>query len=243
MFVRRLFLVSSTLARIECDGFVKGISEPVERRGGDRKFAKYLAKTRSIIQFVQKCRRYEIHYCRGKTKRQYFPSELSINKMYRMYCDENTDSSLHVKGSYFRHVFNNNFNIGFKALATDICSTCQMLKEKIKFENDPNKKRALMIQLTLHKRRAKASYNLLKDDRRNLLNMSFDCQKNMAMPKVFDQAAYFSRQISLYNFGIVMGSSKTPLTKENVFNILGASTKGRKVQTKLRLQSFTVFAT
>lgn len=69
----------------------------------------------------------------------------------------------------------------------------------------------------MHIRRAKAFFKLLRDGKPNTITLSMDCEKNMAMPKVFDQAAYFSRQISYYNFGIVVGTSKSRLTKENIF--------------------------
>lgn len=189
---------------------------PVERRGGDRKSVKFLAKTNSVISFIKKFKTLEVHYCRSRTKRQYLPSELSINKMYAMYCEQVTDNDLQVKQSYFRYVFNTKFNIGFKAPATDICSQCQMFKETIKFEKDPVKKQVLMNRSTIHKRRAKAFYKLLREDKPNMLTLCFDCQKNMPLPKLSDQAAYFSRQISLYNCGTVVGSSKAELTKENV---------------------------
>lgn len=50
-----------------------------------------------------------------------------------------------------------------------------------------------------------------------MVAFSFDWQINMALPKLPDQASYFSCQISLYNFGIVQKSSKSPLTRNNVF--------------------------
>lgn len=69
-----------------------------------------------------------------------------------MYCAEINDPMLQVKQSYFRFVFNTTFNIGFKAPATDVCSTCTMLNEMIKLEEDPKKKVILLNQLTVHKR-------------------------------------------------------------------------------------------
>lgn len=190
---------------------------PKESRGGDHRSSQYFAKKRSVIEYIKKFKCIEVHYCRGKTKRQYLPSELSINKMHSMYCDQITDPDLQVKGSYFRFVFNTNFNIGFKAPATDVCSTCTMLKESMKLEKNADQKQVLMNRLVVHKRRAKAFFKLLKEGKNNTITLSIDCQKNMAVPKLFDQAAYFSRQISFYNFGVVQGTSKSTLTKENVF--------------------------
>lgn len=232
-------------ARIQrvCKRHLKTGEAPKECRGGDRKSLKYSAKKTSVIKFIKKFKCLEVHYYRGKTKRQYFPSELSINKIHAIYCDHITDPNLLVKRSYFRFVFNNNFNIGFKAPATDVCSICTMFKESIKFEKDVDQKQVSMNQLTVHKRRAKAFFKMLRTEKPNAITLSFDCQKNQALPKLFDQAAYFSRQISLYNFGIVQGSSKAALTKERkcFFCTPGANTKDRRDRTRLRRQYITDF--
>nr|CAH7748462.1 unnamed protein product [Callosobruchus chinensis] len=45
---------------------------------------------------------------------------------------------------------------------------------------------------------------------------SFDGQKNLALPKLPDQSAYFSQQINFFNFTVVCGNSQTKLTPENV---------------------------
>lgn len=65
--------------------------------------------------------------------------------------------------------------------------------------------------------KANAFYQLLKDPSENVLVLSLDCQKNMPIPKVPDQKAYYSRQLYVYNLCIVVGHSKMPLTKDNVF--------------------------
>lgn len=48
------------------------------------------------------------------------------------------------------------------------------------------------------------------------LTMFFDCQKNQVLPKVADQIAYYSRQLYIYNFTIVIGASINKFQKENV---------------------------
>lgn len=122
-----------------------------------------------------------------------------------------------VKASYFRRIFNTTFNIGFGSPRTDVCSTCLQLQEQIKYEKDSNKKKDLMIKKREHSLRAKAFYNLLKENDESLLILSFDCQKNQPMPKVPDQITYYSRQLYIYNFTIVVGHSKSQLNSENVF--------------------------
>lgn len=75
-----------------------------------------------------------------------------------------------------------------------------------------------MASKTVHKRRAKAFFDMLKYENPTVKVMSFDCQKNMQLPKIPDQITYYSRQLYLHNFTIVDGTSKSILTKENVFS-------------------------
>lgn len=50
-----------------------------------------------------------------------------------------------------------------------------------------------------------------------MLTFSFDCQKNQVLPKIPDQAAYYSRQLYIiYNFAIVKSVPGNVLGKENV---------------------------
>ena len=69
----------------------------------------------------------------------------------------------------------------------------------------------------MHLLKAKAFYNLLREKKENLIIFSFDCQKNMVLPKVPDQTAYYSRQLYQYNLTVVIGNSKCHQTKENTF--------------------------
>lgn len=74
----------------------------------------------------------------------------------------------------------------------------------------------LLAAKAIHKKRAAAFFEYLKDDDSDLLLVSFDCEKNQPLPKVPDSAAYYSRQIYLHNFTAVIGHSRSALTKENV---------------------------
>ncbi|KAJ8897178.1 hypothetical protein PR048_002524 [Dryococelus australis] len=64
--------------------------------------------------------------------------------------------------------------------------------------------------------RYEAIYDMFKDEREGMLILSFDCQKNLALPKVADQAAYYSRELYCYNFTVVTGSSHLHISNENV---------------------------
>ncbi|CAH2089032.1 unnamed protein product [Euphydryas editha] len=187
-----------------------------EKRGGDHVSHKHAHKKKAIMDFISKLNCEEPHYCRGKTKRYYLPAELSINKLWLMYNNSQTDN-LKVKKSYFRNTFNQNYNLGFGSPRTDVCSTCLQFSEKIKIEKDNNVRNKLLINQRIHKLKANAFFGYVKEEQSDLLTLSFDCQKNLCLPKTPDQSAYYSRQVNLFNFTIVQGSSKSKLEPSNVF--------------------------
>ncbi|KAI4455742.1 dna-directed rna polymerases i ii and iii subunit rpabc2 [Holotrichia oblita] len=191
--------------------------QPSEKRGGDHKSAKYKDKQDAVQQFINKLKCIESHYCRSETARMYLPSELSIKKLFRMYITQTTPD-LVVKHSYFRHIFNTKYNLSFKTPRTDVCSQCLQLSERLKHETDPHIKSTIMTEKRIHKLRANAFFDLLRENSNEIITLSFDCEKNLVLPKVPDQSAYYSRQLYMYNFTIVQGSSKSKLTKDNVFS-------------------------
>ncbi|KAL4715282.1 hypothetical protein ACJJTC_010852 [Scirpophaga incertulas] len=195
--------------------FLESGGQPVkEKRGGDHKSHLFVAKKNAVMRFINMFHVDEPHYCRGHSERRYLPAELSINKMWRMY---NVDANLKVKKGYFRKIFNNYYNLGFGSPRTDVCSMCIQLLEKIKRERNDVQKQKLIVEYRVHKLKAKAFFNLVKEQRTDLKTLSFDCEKNLPLPKTPDQITYYSRQIYLYNCTVVEGSSISPLTKENVF--------------------------
>lgn len=190
---------------------------PHDERGGDRKSVKNVGKRQAITNFILKLKCTESHYCRSRSTRQYLPSELSVNKLFSMYNSQANDN-LKVKSWLFRSVFNTKFNVGFKRARTDMCSTCLQLNEQIQRASNKNEKSELLIKKRVHNLRAKAFYNYLSDNNEEILILSFDCQKNQVLPKLPDQSTYYSRQLYLFNFTIVVGHSHSKLTPTNVFS-------------------------
>ncbi|CAH2102032.1 unnamed protein product [Euphydryas editha] len=193
---------------------------PREARGGDRKTEKYAQKKESVHRFIQSLRCIESHYCRKskEAERKYLPCELNIKKLYTMYNSDQRNVQLGVKLSYFRHIFNTEYNLGFGTPQTDVCSKCLELKEKIKMEKDEDKKNKFMTEKRVHSLRAKSFFDNLRDTTPGLKIISFDFQKNIPLPKVPDQSCYYSRQLYFYNLAVVEGHSNMPLIKERVFS-------------------------
>jgi hypothetical protein len=209
------FLGIKQVGKNHVDGVIKrnfvSAHIPIEKRGGDTRSAVYAERKQAVINFIKLHKVAELHYCRASIKcRSHLASELSVNKMWRNYND-NADPQLKVKRDYFRAVFNTNFNLGFGTPRTDVCSKCTELKSKISVEKDETKKFNLKVELAIHKKRAVAFFDMLREKKVGLHTISYDCQKNQPMPRFPDQSAYYSRQAYIYNFTIVEGHSHSQL--------------------------------
>lgn len=132
------------------------------------------------MNFINQLKCVESHYCRGKSNRKYLPSELNVKKLWRVYSSET--GQLAVKLSFFCKIFNTQYNVDFGTPRTDVCSTCLSLREKIKQEKYAGKRTELITEKRVHRLQYKAFYSKLKDTDNNTLILSFDCQKNLALP-------------------------------------------------------------
>ncbi|KAF9796767.1 hypothetical protein SFRURICE_012618 [Spodoptera frugiperda] len=194
-----------------------GGSTAKENRGGNHKIARYAEKRRRVEQFIESLEAAEPHYCRAKSSiRLYLPPELNIVKLWKMYQEQVQDMpQLKVKQSFFRDIFNKKYNVGFGSPLKDTCSRCFELTRKIETASTSQEKVTFMTQKGIHTLKAKAFYELLKVEPEHTISLSFDCQKNNPLPKLPDQAAYFSRQFNMYNFTVVIGTSKSALDNEH----------------------------
>jgi hypothetical protein len=114
-------------------------------RGGDQVSHKLHKSKSEVRTFLKELRGQESHYGRNKSKRIYLNSNLSIAKLYKIYKSAPQDQPIKkVSFSTFHRIFSNEFNIGFKSPASDICSLCQRLGNSIKREKDITKKRTLL---------------------------------------------------------------------------------------------------
>lgn len=95
------------------------------------------------------------------------------------------------------------------------------------------KKQTLITEKRVHSLKYKAFYDKLRNTESNTVTFTFDCQKNLVLPKAADQIAYYSRQLYIYNFTICQGSSKSPLNKETVKSYTWTEDEYNKVLMRL----------
>ncbi|CAH1958304.1 unnamed protein product [Acanthoscelides obtectus] len=127
-----------------------------------------------------------------------------------------------AKGSKFitevstvRNYVNCNYNLAFGTPLTDACSTCLRAEDSIAKATFPEEKTKLLIEHRVHVLKTKAFYGMLKNDQEDVEICTFDCQKNLPLPKLPDQSAYLCQQINLYNFTVVCDMRPKKMKIEN----------------------------
>lgn len=203
------FSIKSFRLRTICKNVFNG-EVPTERRGGDHKLKKFFNKRNSVKEFIGKLQAKESHYARNKTKRIYLDCTLNIKALHNAYNDS-VASDLKTSLGLFRKIFNTKFNIGFRAPATDQCSACTLLMNKIKICTDNRKKQELITEKRIHTLRKNAFYDLTKENRPDIFSICFDLQQVQPLPRTPIQDAFYSRQVSLYNLCIVDMKAKNPV--------------------------------
>lgn len=206
---KKLFLAITKIGRTRLNNICKNVflGNPVEeRRGGDRVENRNADRKASVRNFISNLRGTESHYNRNKSKRIYLTCNLSIKKLHSLY-NNIASNEEKVSLAMFRRVFVNDFNIGFRSPASDVCSYCSTLSFKIKTatrEGKVEEKTKLKLEKRVHKQKANAFYTYLKqDDLPDAVTLCFDLQQIQPLPKSCIQEAYYSRQIGLYNLAIV----------------------------------------
>lgn len=180
-----------------------------EKRGGDRLSYKSTDKKNSVRQYIGSLKAEESHYNRLKSKRLYLQSGISIRKLHEAY-NNSASPSLKVSATMFRNIFCGEFNIGFKSPASDICGFCTMLNNKIK-SSVPPEKTNYMLKKRVHKVRAQAFYDLLKETNDYELTICFDMQQVQPLPRTPIQEAFYKRQLGFYNICITDVKTSHPV--------------------------------
>ncbi len=134
------------------------------------------------------------HYGRrGAPGRKYLPSDLSVKRMHELFDQQNHDL----------------VNLGFGHPATDACSSCTRFQLRVK---DPSlteeEKRSESASYILHRRRARVFYDLLGKVDHDSVTLCFDMMQNLTLPRTPIGQAYYSRQLHLYVFGVVIHHGK-----------------------------------
>ena len=82
--------------------------------------------TDSVRKHIESFNKVESQYCRSTSHRQYLSSDMSINKMYRMYTTNmaNTQQTAIATKHHYRDIFCNEYNLSSHKPKKDQCDVC-----------------------------------------------------------------------------------------------------------------------
>lgn len=166
----------------------------------------------------------------GAPGRKYLPSELSIKRMHEMF-QQQDDDNCRISYRFYLSVFHYHFNLGFGVPATDVCSTC--VKHKLQLKDttvSPDQRTINAASFMQHRRRARMFYDRLNAPQAdNSLTICFDLMENLVLPRTPIGQAYYSRQLYMYVFAIVIHTGQHSVqSKENVMLYTWREDQGSK---------------
>lgn len=196
----------------------------VEKRGGrvPSQIDKDISEAIKTHISSYKCR--ENHYSRKKCRRNYLPPELNIQKMYKIFCDTTNFKCSLAK---YKKIFYENFNLGFGNPHSDTCFICKEFLVNIRKNKLLEKRNELLTKYRLHKMRAKAFFKYMNTHKENTFKVCFDCQQNQPLPKMSIGEVFYSRQVWLYNLGIVHHQQKKQSREDTNFYVWLETQSGR----------------
>ena len=145
------------------------------------------------------------HYS-GREK-YYLNSQLNLRLMHQLYLEKYPNQK--VSFSFYRSFFRENFNLSFGRPQVDVCSTCELLNNKIKDRNlNETAKRTAVAELIVHKRRAKKFYSKITRDvketenKQQVLSLAFDFMQNVQLPTTPVGEVFYYQQLTVSVFCI-----------------------------------------
>ncbi|XP_050307232.1 uncharacterized protein LOC126743979 [Anthonomus grandis grandis] len=145
------------------------------------------------------------HYSRRE--KRYLNSQLNLTKMHQLYLEKHPNQK--VSFSFYRCFFRKNFNLSFGRPQVDVCSTCELLNNKIKDQNlNDTAKRTAVAELIVHKRRAKKCYSKItkdieeKENKDQVLSLVFDFMQNVLLPTTPVGEVFYYQQLTVSVFCI-----------------------------------------
>lgn len=227
-FFLKTFDISNKRFTIVCNKTSHlGIAEP-DKRGKGQTHRKMKDETRnSVINHIKKFPRYRSHYSRkDNAHTKYLSSDLNVKMMYDLYkkaCEEENKSP--AKLSYYRFIFNNEFNLRFHRPLSDTCSRCDKYQNIIKHSTDTSKIAESKVQLDVHQRKAEKAMTMKKKDietyksSTDTMVICLDLQQTLPTPLLATSKVFYLRQLWTYNlciYDLIKNEAHMHVWSENI---------------------------
>ncbi|CAF4946988.1 unnamed protein product [Pieris macdunnoughi] len=173
----------------------------------------------SIRNHIDMIPKYESHYSRNRTKRLYLGSHLNIEKLYALYvefcAEKNIPKENVAKAWLYRHIFKNEYNLGFNPPANDTCDDCDGFVIKTKNTTDVIDKNAIKAEHDKHLQESHLRYSLKGFDKVDAIEshgskkmLTVDLQKCLPTPYLTNSQSFYLRKLWTFNFTIMDSVAK-----------------------------------
>ena len=82
-------------------------------------------------------------------------------------------------------MFSSFHNLGFGTPRTDVCSTCEEMRQSLKYSTDADVEIRLALELLIHKRKTQKFYGLLNEEvDASTMTSAVDMMQNQPLPKI-----------------------------------------------------------
>lgn len=178
-----------------------GILDPEKRGGRVDSNKKRDSLIRKLVEVhIDRFPRIESHYCRQNTDREYLSSDLSLSKMHRMFCVEQTEKATLVSYTFYSTIFHEK-NLSFHHPKKDQCSLCNTYRT-----GDPATKAKLEAKYTSHieekekirKIKAKCKEESMKSAL--VASAAFDLEQVFNFPMSLESLVFYKRRLAGFNF-------------------------------------------
>ncbi|XP_050512608.1 uncharacterized protein LOC126888407 [Diabrotica virgifera virgifera] len=146
----------------------------------------------------------ENHYSRAASSKNCLPAELSLKKMYKLFCEKYPQCN--VSRRTYTDIFQSDFNLRFGLPRSDTCTFCDKMYIKLVATSDGPERKAILVDSELHHARAEAGYKALKLDAEKanpqLVVLFTDLQQMLYCPTLTHSSVFYQRQYATYNYDI-----------------------------------------
>lgn len=230
MFLNTLCINQSRVYNVHCNK-IGELTPGEDGRGKNTRSKISIEDKLFLMDHINAYPRVESHYARAKTNKEYLDQFLDETIMYEHYvekCKANNKEPLLL--SYFRFIFDTEFNLAFDIPKTDRCFRCEKYKKAVK-ENIVTAK--LESQYQEHLRMLKLMKAERDFDRQHAeigsVVVAFDLENVIGLPKTDVGPAFYKRKINAYNLtGHAVQRSASGIRKERYCAVWSETMCGRE---------------
>ncbi|XP_031327855.1 uncharacterized protein LOC116160704 [Photinus pyralis] len=190
-----------TLAISNSNSFTSGITYDDQRGRAEPANKHSPNMIQDVIDHIKSFPSYKSHYTRRDNNKNFLAPHLTLQIMYRLYCEGREPR---VSRRIYEREFHN-MNLAFKQPKIDTCHKCDMLHMKLKVEENEEERKRVQEEIEVHHAEADNAYLKKDADKKfakgndDIRCYTFDLQQCLPTPYVNSSIAFYKRQLWTYN--------------------------------------------